>query len=231
MKPGQRLFVFLCASLLLVTGATAQVDNIIDVNATGGGSSITIDIDLDIGGNLPASWVGWVLVRTTIGVCEPAVRIGVVTPFEAGAHFYQRTDADVVSGLTYSYRVNAVDDQDALQNLGGPPLFPPGYYHDDFASLGGDGVVAEGYLTSQCFVACVIVCETGCWYPLHFISYLPPGLEPAVDSGIPVRISGTLDNEFEGPYISTVTDWSIIEDCGTVPVTHESWGALKALYR
>ena len=227
MKPCRRILIVVLVLLALsVSGAVAQVDNNINVIATGGASSIQVVITMDIGGKLPVSWVGWVVDRRSIGLCEPEVRLGSVSPFESGEHTYQVNDANVMEDRTYYYRVYAVDDQGSRHYLGSPPLFPPGYYHDDYASLGDSGIVAKGVAVDLGWTLGIVVCPGFCWEALSFISEVPPGLE----AGNMVQITGTIDNEFEGPYISSITDWMIIPECGSVPNEATSWGELKARY-
>ena len=227
MNPCKRIMIIVLALLLLsVSGAVAQVTNNINVTATGGASYIQVAITMDIGGDLPESWVGWVVERKTIGLCEPEVRLGSVSPFEAGENTYQINDSNVLQDVTYYYRVYAMDDQGSRQYLGSPPLFPPGYYHDDYASLGGSGMVAQGVTVDLGWSLGIVVCPGFCWETLSFISEAPPGLV----AGSMVQIMGTIDNEFEGPYISSISDWMIIWDCGPVPDEEMSWGAGKASF-
>ncbi len=87
MKPSKRVLIVRLAFLALaVSGAVALVDNDINVIATGGSTSIQVDITMDIGGNLPVSRVEWVGDRRSIGVCGPEIRLGSVSPFEVGEH-------------------------------------------------------------------------------------------------------------------------------------------------
>jgi len=227
MNPCKRICIAALFLLVLsVSGAVAQVDNNINVTTTAGSSFIQVNITMDIGGNLPTSWVGWVVDRRTIGVCEPEVRLGSVSPFEPGEHTYQIFDSNVEEERTYYYRVYAVDDQGSRQYLGSPPLFPPGYYHDDFASPGGSGIVAQGVTVDLGWTLGIVICPGFCWQELSFVSGAPPGLE----AGAMVQITGTIDNEFEGPYISSISDWMVIPECGPVSNEATSWGELKARY-
>ena len=227
MKPCKSILILVLVLVALsVSGAVAQVDNNINVTATAGASFIRVDITMDIGGNLPTSWVGWVVDRRTIGACEPEVRLGSVSPFESGEHTYQINDGNVLEDLTYYYRVYAVDDQGSRQYLGSPPLFSPGYYHDDYASPGGSGIVVQGITVDLGWTLGIVICPGFCWQELSFVSGAPSGLE----AGAMVQITGTIDNEFEGPYISSITDWMTITECGSVPNEATSWGELKARY-
>lgn len=230
MKPSYRFAITVVAMLALSSvGAMAQVDNNINVTASGGATSIQVDITMNIGGTLPTSWVGWVVDRRTNGLCEPEVRLGPVTPFAVGEHTYQFNDPDVLEDVTYYYRVYAVDDQGDRQYLGSPPEFPPAYYHDAYASLGGSGIVARGTMVDQGMG--IEVCSGYCWEGIAFVSGTPPELMESAGTGDVVMIYGTIDNEFEGPYISMVTDWFFVGECGTVPAMETSWGGLKARYR
>ena len=139
----QVLAALLTTFLASATSATAQVENDIDVSAVGNGTYIQITVSMDIGGTLPESWVGWVVDRRTLGICEPEFRLGPVTPFPTGAQEYVLNDTSAIETITYKYRVYAVDDHGERHYLGSPPTFPPAYYHDDYASL-GVGIVAGG---------------------------------------------------------------------------------------
>ena len=209
----------------------AQVDNNINVLASGGAASIQVDITMDIGGTLDPSWVGWVVDRRTIGLCEPDLRVSSVMPFEVGEHTYQVTDSAVLQDVTYKYRVYALDDQGDRQYLGSPMEWPPGYYHDDYASLGGNGIVARGTLVDLGWTLGIEVCAGFCWEYISFISDYPPELAEGAGTGVVVLIHGTIGNEFEGPFIGTVTEWEIVGECGAVPNEDTSWGGLKARYR
>lgn len=46
-----------------------------------------------------------------------------------------------------------------------------------------------------------------------------------------IRIFGKIDAEFEGPYISEVTTWSLSPGCSPVVNQATNWGGLKARYR
>lgn len=218
------------ALLTLAAAAVAQVDNWAELRCTPQTSAIQVDIDLDIGGTLPIEWVGWVVQRTTIGPCQEMVELGSPTAFPTGAQSYQIYNS-VEEGITYRYAIRAVTTGGDRVYLGGPPAFPPGYYHDDFASLGNAGLAASGVLIDLGWTLGIEVCQNDCWLPLSFISDPPPDLAAGAGSGVVVAIYGRIDNEFEGPYISQVTDWTVVHDCATVPNEVTGWGGLKARYR
>ncbi len=152
MRPFYRVCISIAALLVafgfMLDGAMAQVPNFVQVRASGQGGSINITVDLDIGGTLPPEWVGWVVDRTTIGVCDqPVVQIGVSTPFPTGAQNYSLGDNTAEPGITYKYRLFAVDAAGTRHSLPGYTEFPPAYYHFDYASINDNGRVAEGTLT------------------------------------------------------------------------------------
>ena len=232
MKPSYRLLtISLFAILVLATTATAQVDNWVELRCTPQTTYIQVDIEMDIGGTLPAEWTGWIVQRTTIGPCEETVELGPPGPFPVGAQNYRINNNTVEEGVVYRYSVRAVTTEGDRVYLGGPPAFPPGYYHDDFASLGNAGMAASGLLIDMGWTLGIEVCSNDCWLPLAFISDAPPDLAAGADTGVVVAIFGRIDNEFEGPYISQVTDWAVVHDCGTVPNEVTDWGGLKARYR
>lgn len=223
-----------------VMNAAAQVENDIAVSAVGNGSSIEVTVSMDIGGTLPASWVGWVVDRTTLGVCGYELRIGGVTPFPTGVQEYVLTDTDVITNvgppLTYKYRVYAIDDQGERQYLGSPPTFPPAYYHDAYASVGPDpGAVAGGTIVDLGYTLGVELCPDDCWEPIAFISnyYLGLELENLAGTAQEVWLVGIIDNDFEGAYIDLVTDvaWPRWGCFSPLDNPETSWGALKSRYR
>jgi hypothetical protein len=97
------------------------------VSASGVGGSIDITVDLDIGGTLPAEWVGWVVDRNTIGVRDqPELQIGNAVPFSFGASNHVLTDNTAEIGITYMYRIFAVDADGSRHILPGYTEFSPG---------------------------------------------------------------------------------------------------------
>ena len=220
------------AALLHSSPVAAQVENDINVATSTTGFSVIVHVDMDIGGTLPEHWTGWILNRTSIGICEPDFRVGNVRQFEAGPHSYSIEDPTAQAGVTYKYRVYAVDDQLTKYSLGAPPAFPPAYYHDDYATPSGTAAVARGTIVDLGWTYGVELCPDECWEWISFISSAPPSLAALAGTGIPVEIFGRIDNEFEGPYISSVSAWSTSDDaCGPVSNEPGSWGALKANYR
>ena len=231
MKPSYRITTAITLAILtLAATAAAQVDNWVELRCTPWNNDIQIEVDIDIGGTLPADWTGWVVQRTTIGPCEETVELGNPRLFPDGAQQYQTGDS-VQEGVTYRYAIRAVTTGGARVSLGGPPAFPPVYYHDDYASVGNSGLAASGILIDLGWTLGIEVCSNDCWLPLSFISGAPPELAEGADTGVVVAIYGRIDNEFEGPYISQVTDWAVVFDCGTVPGEVIGWGGLKARYR
>ena len=235
MRSRQRV----CLPLLILLGGlifqgntvSAQVPNDVLVTATSNGGAIVIAVDLDIGGDLPADWVGWVIDRSTIGNCDdPVVQIGDTTPFPAGAQSYVLTDLTAQPMTTYKYRIYAVNAAGERSYLPGDAGFPPAYYHFDYASL-ADGYVAEGQLLDLGWTVGIDVCPEGCWEDLAFISNPPAEFDHLLGTGVTVLISGQLDADFEGPYVSEVTGWTIIPGCSPVESVQTDWSRLKALYR
>ncbi len=231
-RHGFSFSALIIALVFLLGTATAQVPNDIDVQATDEGGSIKIAVYMDIGGELPAEWVGWVLVRSTLGNCDQSsMQISGPTPFVPGAGTLNIWDHAVVPGVTYQYLVLAVDAQGIRHSLQGFILFPPAYYHFDFASVSGDGVVAEGRLIDLVYTVGLEVCDDSCWGYIAFISNASPELASLVGLPLTVRITGRLDADFEGPYITEVSDWSVVPGCFTVPSETSNWGNVKTLYR
>jgi hypothetical protein len=224
--------LLVAAGLLLIAGvAVAQVDNDINVIAQGTGTDIDIVVTMRTGDDLPAEWVGWVIDRSTIGVCGPEVEIVSVQPFPGAEQTMTFSDASAQDSRTYEYQVFAVDAAGDRHYLGSPPAWPPAYYHFDYASANNDAPVAEGTLTDLYWTAGIELCEGHCWEWISFVSGLPAELEPYIDSGVVVRLHGEIDAEFEGPYISTVTGYTIVGDCSPVGNEARSWSALKSLFR
>ncbi len=233
----ERIFV---GSLLLILSAfafqgesaLAGVPNDVHLVATGSASFITITIDLNIGGELPAEWVGWVVDRKTIGDCDdPVLRLTDLTPFPDGSMFYTFTDASAALGTTYYYRIYAIDAEGARHYLPSYTLFPPGYYQLAYASRNNNGVIAEGRMIEDGGWLKIDACQNNCWTYLAFISGAPAELADLAGSEDTVRIRGRISAEFEGPYISQVTGWSIIPNCGSVPSVKKNWDGIKAMYR
>jgi hypothetical protein len=227
------IFSTFFVGLVFCAGTTlAQVPNDVSLSASGAGASVSVSVYLDVGGTLPSEWVGWVVDRTTIGICEdPRIQIGDSKPFPVGAQSYVLTDNLAVQGVTYKYRIYAIDAQGTRYYLPGYTEWPPAYYHFDYGSIGDNGGVAVGNLVDLGWTTGVVVCGGECWDPISFISELPAELEPLVGTLVTVRFTGTIAAEFEGPYIAAITGWSVVSGCSPVPTVEIGWGGLKALYR
>jgi hypothetical protein len=229
------LFIFsslFVGLVFFVDTAAAQVPNYVSLRASGVGSSIVISVELDVGGMLPQEWVGWVIDRTTIGICEePEIQIGDSTPFPVGEQSFVRTDNSVEYGVTYKYRIYAIDAEGVRYYLPGFTEWPPGYYHFDYASIDDSGYVAEGTLVDMGWTTGIVICEGSCWEYVSFISGLPAELAPLVGTPATIRLTGVIDAEFEGPYVSSITSWSVVSGCSPVSTVEMNWGGLKALYR
>jgi len=218
--------------LLLLAPASAQTTNSASLEANGTGSSIQIAVSLDIGGTLPTDWTGWIVDRSTVGNCaDPVVQVGEVMEFPASHLATVLHDYSAEAGITYMYRLFAVDALGGRHALPGLPDWPPGYYFFDYASVSSDGVVAEGTLVDLGWSTSVATCAGGCWTYVAFISDLPPELTPFVGTELVIRLFGTLAAEFEGPYVEQVTGWEYMLDCAPVATLEKSWGAVKAQYR
>ena len=75
------------------------------------------------------------------------------------------------------------------------------------------------------------LCPDHCWPYLSFISELSGELEAYVGTETVVRLRGRLDAEFEGPYVSEVTGWTLQGSCEPVGAEAVSWDGLKASFR
>ncbi len=227
------LSVFLIVFAFSLGSSYAQAPpNILYINSSGTGSAISIEVALTINGTLPAEWVGWVIDRKSVGFCDQAVeQIGDVTSFPSGAQVYLLTDNTANSEITYMYRIFAVNDAGERFYFPNNLEFNSSSFHYDYASVSGNGYVAEGTLVDLGWTIGVQICPGECWEPITSISNPPSLFHFMVGSSVPIRISGELDISVEGPFLSVVTSWSALTDCSAVESAKASWGELKAIYR
>jgi hypothetical protein len=215
------------AALSVPATATGQMNRaILDVQCQSSG--VLLIADFDIVSELPSEWVGWVIERTTNGVCESRIRIGNPAAFPEGQATIQIVDELAVDGLGYRYHIRAVDTDGILRYLGSSFSWP-GYYQIAYSSC-GLAPVARGQLTDLGWTTGIEPCDQGCWFYLAFISELPAALQQYVGTSTEVLLFGEIEDEFEGAYVNQIYSWFVLEDCA-VPTDTGSWGVLKSRYR
>jgi hypothetical protein len=225
------LSIAACAFVLHAEDSLAQVPpNLIYIDSSGAGGTIQISVDMDINGTLPPEWSGWVVDREAIGDCDqPTVQVGDVTPFPVGAQVFQLADSEALPELTYKYRFYAVDSDGVRHGVPHSPDF--GFLVTTYASINDVGRVAVGYLVDLGWGIGLAVCPSGCWEQISSIYAPPPLFNVLVGSSTTVEIFGQIDVGVEGPYISSISNWSIVSDCSAVGNDRMTWGAAKAMYR
>ena len=229
------VLVPLAAAVLLGAAAPAPAPAQTDLNwaeltSACGSFAVELTAELDIVTELPAAWIGWVVTRVALGVCEPVTVVHGPVPFPDGARTYQFTDPSAETSRAYAYRLMAVDAAGNRSYVGSGGNFPPGYYQSAYATC-EDAIAFRGRLLGSDLMPSTEPCEDQCWPLLSFVSGLPEVLQPLVGTSAIVELRGPLDDEFEGTYLAEVTGWNVLADCGTVPEAGRSWSALKAGYR
>jgi hypothetical protein len=143
----------------------------------GGTTAPNLTATMQVTSELTATWVGWVVDRTTIG-----------------------------------------------------GYFPSAYYETAHITC-GTGAAVRGNLVHAGGRIGIVPCAGQCWLPILLLADLPAELEPFIDTIAVVELRGALGDNFEGPYLGSITGWSIPSGCGTVATEPVSWGAVKATYR
>jgi hypothetical protein len=219
--------------IALTTSAAAQGaanDALLDAACVG--SSVELTVGFDIRTDLPEHWAGWVIDRTSIGVCEPTARVVGPEAFPSGEASLSFVDASAVPGQAYAYAMRPVDAQGSTLFWWIPDdmdFFPPAYYQIDRTTC-FDAPAVRGRLIDLGWSVGIEVCEGQCWTMLAFISELPAELAPLVGTDTVVELRGTLADEFEGPYLAEVTGWRILPDCSVVATTATTWSGIKARF-
>ena len=214
---------------LALAPAAAQAADQATLTAESDGSSTQLVVTIGVTSALPESWVGWVVDRTTLGVCEPVVQVRAPAAFPATVETYRFHDSTFAADRAYKYRIRAVDAQGNRDYLGYGGSFPPAYYQTAYAMY-GNAVAVRGQLTGSAQDAHLEPCAGQCWEPVMVFG-LPSALRVFVNSGVVMDLRGTLADEFEGPYLTDITGWTLRADCGLVADEAVSWGAVKAIYR
>jgi len=219
--------------LLSLPSVVFGLDDWVELTAScGDGAAVpTLTATMQVTSELTASWVGWVVDRTTIGVCEPAVQVNGPHAFSAVRTSIGFSDPTVVAGRAYEYRIRAIDAAGNRFYLGwGGGDFPPAFYETAYATC-GDAVAVRGTLVHAGGRIGIVPCAGQCWLPILLLADLPTQLEILIDTVVVVELRGALGDNFEGPYLGSITGWSIPSGCGSVGTEPVSWGALKATYR
>jgi len=223
------ILLFLMSLPSVVLGVDDWVE--LTANCAEGATVPTLTATMQVTSELTASWVGWVVDRTTIGVCEPAVQVNGPHAFSATRTTVGFSDPTVVAGRAYQYRIRAVDASGNRFYLGwGGGDFPPAFYETAYVTCGNAAAV-RGNLVHAGGRTGIVPCAGQCWQPILLLADLPTQLEMFIDTIVVVELSGALGDNFEGPYLGSITGWSIPVGCGIVATEPVSWGAVKATYR
>jgi len=216
--------------LFLITAAAAQEEmNNVSLEAACSGSQIEITIELDVQYDLPEGWVGWVVERVPVGICLPTEAICPVTDFPVGAATYTLYDTPDLPDYQHNYRIKGVD-ADGGRHYMSLPQWPPGWYSHDYIGC-GTAPAGRGTISSEPgWTISVVNCPDMCWIESWFLSGDTWILDDLVDTGIVVDLYGTIDANFEGPYI-IVESFEIVDDCNAVAADETTWGAVKSMYR
>lgn len=216
------------------SSASAQyAANGASLNAACAGYSVELSVTLNILTELPENWAGWVIDRSSIGLCGPTARVVGPEVFPSGYAAYQFVDNTAVPGQAYRYTMRPVNDQGAVLSWYHPDydqFFPPVYIMIDRTTC-FDAPAVRGRLIDMSWTVGIEVCEGQCWDPLAFISELPAALLPLVGTDAVVELRGTLADDFEGPYLTNITGWTLLPGCGSVSTAPDSWSGVKGRFR
>lgn len=228
-----RMPAMLLLLLISLPSVVRGLDDWVELTAScgNGATAPNLTATMLVTSELTASWVGWVVDRTTIGACEPAVQVNGPHAFPATLTSVAFSDPTVVPGRAYQYRIRAVDAAGNRFYLGwGGGDFPPAFYETAYVTC-GNAVAVRGNLVRSGGRIDIVPCADQCWLPILLLAFLPAELETYIDTVEVVELRGTLADEFEGPYLDGITGWSTPGVCGNVATVPVSWGAVKSTYR
>ena len=224
------ILTLLCGVVpLLISSSAAAQANTAVLSAECGNAGVDLTVDMSVTPPLPSTWVGWVVVRQTIGPCEALRLVRGPEAFPAGALSLAFADDTAVFGVAYKYLIMAVDAQGNRHDLLAPD-FADEWTAIDYTTC-GDPAVVRGAIFGDAARAWMSVCLTGCWEFISHVDALPGGLVPLLGSGDQVELRGSLHFGADGPYITDVTGWTRLDGCGTVVGMPSAWGAAKARFR
>jgi hypothetical protein len=217
----------------LATSAAAQsAANGASLTATCGVASVDLDVNFIINTEMPEHWAGWVIDRSSLGVCEPTARVVGPEAFPSGQASFSFVDGTAVPGQAYRYRMVPVDAQGATLHWDHPDydyFFPPAYLMIDRTTC-DNALAVRGRLIDSGWTTRIERCEGQCWEWLDSID-LPDELMPLIGTDVVVELWGTLLDDFEGAYLVDVTSWAVRPDCGVVATETTTWSEIKARFR
>ncbi len=198
------------------------------IYASGDEGPVQVTVYLLVGGELPSEWVGWVVDRTQVGVCNPqTAQLGSVMSFPTGEHTYTLPDSDATPGFTYRYRFFVVDSEGT--RMGVPYELFSYTSSSAFGSVSNSGLVGVGYVVDFGWYTGVVACPQECWGPLEQIDVQPLGFLAGIP--LPIKVYGRVGVGIEGPFLEELASWEFIDSCQPVLVENYTWGNVKAIYR
>ena len=224
------VLVLFLSSFLMIAVAHAQVEppeqSGLVIQATGDPVGVSLVLQVTVDADLDPIIYGFDIYRVILDRCHDEPVLLTEEPLLRGAvghHEFYLTDPEAnQENVVYIYWVRVVDASRTI-------LEHAWFDYDmriAFASWGDRPVVGIGQIVDQGGWAPVLLpCEDTC-YRGYFVE--GPGLAPYVDSGVIVKLYGSIYCNFEGCFISAHT--AVPAVCPTVSSPTDSWGTLKAQY-
>ena len=215
------MIIFLCA------GTVHPFETRIEVTPQGDSNEISVII-MD---PTPHPWdilVGYAVIRINHGECGDPVFLSEVMGFSDPITV---TDMEIPSYYAYSY-IAALIDTDGLAR------YSSGW--GSIETLGGlEYPIVRGDIRSGGVFGggLIYLCPNMCWGQFHLGTFIgvsgpvPDGYWEARDTGQVFDIYGTIEYNFEGPYMTLVSEIDPTTCDEEVPVRSTTWSTFKAWFR
>jgi len=209
--------IFTILLAMILAGAAMALEA--EVTAVCEGDAVRVNVLIPTDDLPPEGWVGYILVRNSYGLCTDEVVL-TPEPVSFGEDLELLDTPDIVE-LTYSYVAYGLDEEGQRHVIGM-------FLEYEWAAVNcAGGPVNRGRLEDWGWTLYLDVCEGMCWAG-GFLENYPAWLDDYAGTDTVFDIYGTLEYNFEGPYV-LVTD-ALISECDAVSVQSVSWSAVKALH-
>jgi hypothetical protein len=228
----QVLSVFAFASLL--SGMQAPAHGAGDLRASAtceGGNTLSFSWDFyEVGSPLPSEWVGYDVMRRTVGECEEFVRVN-AKPFPrilGMRHSYTYTEPAPAIGTTYEYQVIMVNANRERLHFSSPDCDNCGRGYGMASCPNFSGPVTQGTLKDWGFLH-VIPCPHSCYdgfffYPFPFF----PELRAYAGTSTVVRFYGGIFCAGPEGCEMVVHHYEVTTCEGVTTALRKSWGRSSA---
>lgn len=228
-----KILSVICSLVCLPTFAFGQYDivpgSVVSMDANCSSDDVTLSIDFNVFELPPSEFVGWVVERRQLGLCEPVHFVTEDLPWpELGSHHFDLTVTPSSPFFDGIYRIWALDAEGNKTFISWPSR--NSLAHSECRP--GPSTVGRFYEYDDGWIV-FEACEEWCWGGLsEWDGSYPPGVAEVANTGMVMALYGEWQMGMHGNYLNDPSMEVAYYPCDSVvALERENWGTIKSMYR